>query len=1221
MADGSNGLAIIDVTDPTNPGPPVSRDTLGFSQGVYVTENYAYVADENSGLAIIDVTNPANPGPPVYQVTPGWSEGVYVTGGYAYVADYSRGLAIIDVSDPTIPFFQASRDTSWISWDVYVTEGYAYVADDISGLAIIDVTDPTNPGFPVYQDTPGESHGVYVTGGYAYMADGGSGLRIIDVSCFAPHIYSAIAVDNCSNISLADTVSVVIDTLAPTVSIATPTNGACINSSTVVVSGSVNDPEPSSGIAEVTVNGVSAEIFGGSWVATLTGQGDGSLTLIATATDVSGNSADSTPVNIDVDTQPPTGLTATPAGGSYCATAVSLTASDGTIYYTTDGTEPTTGRSVYIEPIYISTDTTLKFMAVDNCNNQAGTVTEVYTIYTTAPADPVADPAGGSYCAPMVSLSSTGAMTIYYTTDGTDPTTASPVYTGTIDVNVNMTLKAIAAEAQCGNLSGIMTEFYIVDCGGDGTFAPAVNYNTVGNGPYDISVGDFNSDGIQDLAVVNFNGNTVNIFLGNGSDGQGNGTFAPAVNYPGISSPRGISVGDFNSDGIQDLAVTNYGIGRVSILLGNGSDGLGDGTFVLDNNYSSGSSPWGISVGDFNSDGIQDLAVTNTTINRVSILLGSGSNGQGDGTFDAPWNFPTGSNPIAISVGDFNSDGIQDLAVANLGSNNVSILLGNGSNGQGTGSFSLTGNYNAGNAPRGISVGDFNSDGIQDLAVANSGSNNVSILLGNGSNGQGNGSFTWDNNYFVESWPWGISVGDFNSDGIQDLAVTNYNSARVSILLGNGSNGQGDGTFAARVNYSTNNGPIAISVGDFNSDGIQDLAVANFGSLNVSILLGDGSNGQSDGTFAPIGNYATEDRPSGISAGDFNSDGIQDLAVTNYNSASVSILLGSGSNGQGDGTFDPAVNYTVGSGPYGISIGDFNSDGIQDLAVANYSSNNVSILLGNGFNGQGNGTFASPWNYAAGSRPIDISVGDFNSDGIQDLAVTNYFGNNLSILLGDGINGQGDGTFTSAGSYPAGTGPWGISVGDFNSDGIEDLSLVNRGSNNVSILLGSGSNGQGDGSFDPAVNYSAGGWPYDISVGDFNSDGIQDLAVANSSSDNVSILLGSGSSGRGAGTFLPAVSYSAGNGPQGISVGDFNSDGIEDLAVANNISHDVSILPGRGSNGQGNGTFNPAVGYTTTGTGPYGIAVGDFNSDGIKDLAVPNYGSNNVSILRGLGVY
>jgi hypothetical protein len=335
-------------------------------------------------------------------------------------------------------------------------------------------------------------------------------------------------------------------------------------------------------------------------------------------------------------------------------------------------------------------------------------------------------------------------------------------------------------------------------------------------------------------------------------------------------------------------------------------------------------------------------------------------------------------------------------------------------------------------------------------------------------------------------------------------------------------------------------------------------------------------------SFAAATNFGTGSGPRSVAVGDFNGDGNQDLAVANYFSANVSILLGDGA-----GNFSPATNFGAGLGPSSVTVGDFNGDGNQDLAVANSGSANVSIFLGDG-----TGHFSAPTNLDIGS-PISVAVGDFNGDGNQDLAVTNG-SNNVSIFLGNG-----DGTFQPAVSFGAGTSPNSVAVGDFNGDGKQDLTVANTGSNNVSILLGNG-----DGTFQPAVNFAAGVQPYSVAVGHFNGDGNQDLAVANYVSANVSILLGNGN-----GTFQPAVNFGAASGPQSVAVGDFNGDGNQDLAVANYGSNKVSILLRNG-----NGTFQPAVNFDVGGN-PYSVVVGDFNGDAKQDLAVANLGTNNVSIL------
>jgi hypothetical protein len=188
----------------------------------------------------------------------------------------------------------------------------------------------------------------------------------------------------------------------------------------------------------------------------------------------------------------------------------------------------------------------------------------------------------------------------------------------------------------------------------------------------------------------------------------------------------------------------------------------------------------------------------------------------------------------------------------------------------------------------------------------------------------------------------------------------------------------------------------------------------------------------------------------------------------------------------------------VGTNPASVAVGDFNGDGKLDLAVANSASNNVSVLLGNG-----DGTFQAAVNYAVGTNPASVAVGDLNGDGKLDLAVANIGSNNVSVLLGNG-----DGTFKAAVNYAVGSSPYSVAVGDFNGDGKLDLAVANPGSNNVSVLLGNG-----DGTFQTAVNYAVGSYPYSVAVGDFDGDGRMDLAVANHGSNNVSILLQSAPTG------------------------------------------------------------------------------------------------------------
>jgi hypothetical protein len=227
-------------------------------------------------------------------------------------------------------------------------------------------------------------------------------------------------------------------------------------------------------------------------------------------------------------------------------------------------------------------------------------------------------------------------------------------------------------------------------------------------------------------------------------------------------------------------------------------------------------------------------------------------------------------------------------------------------------------------------------------------------------------------------------------------------------------------------------------VGDFNGDGWADLAVANDGSHNVSVLLGNG-----DGTFQEAQNFATGPRPVSVVGGDFNRDGVQDLAVAYRGSVrpvvpgGVSVLLGNG-----DGTFQAPLNFAIGSLSTSVAVGDFNGDKVLDLAVADAGSYDILVLLGNG-----DGTFQAARNFAAGNGPYSVAVGDFNRDGRQDLAVAIY-PDNVSVLLGNG-----DGTFQGAQIFGAGTFPSSVAVGDFNLDGLPDLAVANNRSDDVSVLI------------------------------------------------------------------------------------------------------------------------------------------------------------------------
>jgi hypothetical protein len=346
-----------------------------------------------------------------------------------------------------------------------------------------------------------------------------------------------------------------------------------------------------------------------------------------------------------------------------------------------------------------------------------------------------------------------------------------------------------------------------------------------------------------------------------------------------------------------------------------------------------------VAVGDFNGDGKQDLAVVHTAENSIDILLN-----KGNGTFLPPVSYPTrGVEPLDIIVRDFNGDGKLDIAVTNPGdqANNfkssISIFMGNGN-----GTFKPAVTYASGRLNRGLTVGDFWGDGKLDLATTNFLDNTVNILRGNG-----DGTFRAPITVAIPQAPRSLVAGDFDGNGgrAEDLAVvhgTNPNDG-MTILLGNG-----NGTFQAPREYAVpptpgdgNPFPEFVIAGDLRNSGKTDLVVSLY-DHNIDVFLGNGN-----GTFQPAVGYDTGEYPRAVALADVNGDGKKDLVVTNIGAliqneaGSVAVLLGNG-----NGTFQPAIQYTPVKFPGWVAVGDFNGDGWPDLALTRVQDgHSVDVML------------------------------------------------------------------------------------------------------------------------------------------------------------------------------------------------------------------------------------------------------------------------------------
>jgi hypothetical protein len=349
----------------------------------------------------------------------------------------------------------------------------------------------------------------------------------------------------------------------------------------------------------------------------------------------------------------------------------------------------------------------------------------------------------------------------------------------------------------------------------------------------------------------------------------------------------------------------------------------------------------------------------------------------------------------------------------------------------------------------------------------------------------------------VGSFPTAATPEDLNGDGIEDVVLVTTGSSNLVTLLGLGTAGVGNGSFAAPVSVGTGPSPVCLALLDVNGDGILDAVVGAQDDNSLYLHLGQGAGGVGNGTFGPATLIATlAFSPTGIAVADFDEDGLLDLAVAG-GASSIALLSGQGSAGVPNGTFAAPVSIPTGTSTRGILAYDWNGDGITDLAV---SGTGVKLLYGNGTGGKGDGTFSLGPSYVSSSTPNHLATADFNGDGITDLVVCNTGASTVNVYLGNGSGGVPDGTFSAGTSVTAGTGPNTAAIADWNQDGRPDIAVAsNNTANSTSILLG-----LGNGTFEAPQTFATGGGnPAAIAVNDFNEDGVPDLLACNRVSQSV----------------------------------------------------------------------------------------------------------------------
>ena len=707
----------------------------------------------------------------------------------------------------------------------------------------------------------------------------------------------------------------------------------------------------------------------------------------------------------------------------------------------------------------------------------------------------------------------------------------------------------IATNSYVYSLSAVLSN-------GDGTFQqPVLTAISNGDPCPAVVVGDMNGDNKADLVVAHQPGACGNSYTVPTFDvllSNGDGTFTLNTNNTNntvaTAALAGGTLADVNGDGKLDIIVVDdNNPAQVWTLLGNG-----DGTFQAPTAVAlSGPAGSDVVFADLNGDGFLDIADNDFNTNQVTVYLATSASAYAPG---AAYATSDGNyNACSLTAGDLSGDGKPELVTANCSDsgNDVTVYVNNGDGTFATGVYydgAMSGGTNSGAASvytEGVTIADVNGDGKADLIASNDDSGDITVLLGNG-----DGTVNIPTvGYAVGGYPrTDAIVGDFNGDGLADIIVPDDEFSLVYLK------GYGDGTFRSSLNYYAATTAYAYSfgmaTGDFNGDGQTDFVIGNNCSscttpMGITVFLS-----RPDGSLQPGVNYGTSNSLGFVAVADFNGDGKLDIAATDYNGGVVQLFNGDG-----------AGNFTVGSvfntdlasnAPYGIVVGDFNKDGHPDLAIANYNGLDVAILLNDG-----SGNFPVPVPVALNNYTWEgLATADINGDGNLDLVLPAYYGTSVAVLLGNG-----DGTFQPEQDLPLGAStPANVLLADLNGDGKVDMAVTLDGGSgqDLAIALGNGDGTFGAFSILPSSlqNYNLDSpYPEYLQAADVDGDGKTDLVYANSEYGTIGVLFGQGN-----GTFYDPVEFPVGGYDWSLAVTDVNGDGAPDVVAAGDDFAGVTVL-------------------------------------------------------------
>lgn len=691
------------------------------------------------------------------------------------------------------------------------------------------------------------------------------------------------------------------------------------------------------------------------------------------------------------------------------------------------------------------------------------------------------------------------------------------------------------------------------------TFTAKTDF-TPGGFVWNTACADFNGDGKPDMAYTGGNPNSLVIYTNTTTTGASTPTFSsPTTVASPANQPWNIAVGDINGDGKPDIAVNYLGYSFVTVYLNTTTTGAATPTFSAGTDFAITSGGRSVALKDLNGDGKLDIAVTNNSSNTVSVFLNTTTTGAATPTFSARTDFATLNDPYTVQIADINMDGKQDLIVLLHNSSSISVLLNTTPTGNATPTFAAVQSFTAGDHPNVLTIGDLNNDGKPDLVIcATNASGKLGVYLNNTTPGSSTAAFYTMSEFNTNGSPNQCSIVDFNGDGKPDIAAATANF--VSVLMNTMTLGVASPSFSTRTGLVTTGAPQDVCSADFNGDGKPDFAITNYGSSVISIALNTTAPGAATPTFSSFTTFAANGTVIGIWSADFNGDGKPDIACINYGPSLISVYINTTTPGASTPTFTAKTDFAATNAANYLVAADFNGDGKPDLACTDMNNTSMSVLLNTTTPGSTTPSFTAKTTFAAGTAVMKILAADFNGDGKPDIVVSNKDANSISVYINTTTPGASTPTFTAKTDFAVNSTSYGLGIGDFNGDGKQDIACANGSA--ISVFLNTTTPGSTTPTFSAKTDFVTTKTASYMCTADFNGDGLVDLGYSNATglTNYCSVYLNNTTPGSSTPVFNNKTDYVAGSGPMGVAASDFNLDGKKDLICADGNSGSISVF-------------------------------------------------------------